>query len=144
MAELAVFDHSADRLDYAVGHVELDHADHAPFGVVCHGAGRAVDPGQPEAEEPVRAEQADEQPFGALRRASGFRATCALPLPSAWSSAPGASMPRSVFMCPPGAATPDLLARLVTEGTGWAATRISISSAHVLHISCTYARSCAG
>ena len=88
MAELAVVDHSADHLDYAVGHVELDHADHAPFGVVYHGARRAVDPGQPEAaEEPVRAEQADEEPFDALRPASGFRATCALPLPSAWTNA---------------------------------------------------------
>jgi len=126
MAELAVVDHSADRLDYAVGHVELDHADHAPFGVVYHGARRAVDPGRPgAAEEPVRAEQADEQAFDALRPASGFQATCALPLPSRWSGAPGASMPGSVFMSPPGSATLDLLARLVTEGTGWAANRCS-------------------
>src|SRR6266545_8402595 len=39
--------HSADSLDHAVGDVELDHADHAPCGVVQHGARLAVDPGQP-------------------------------------------------------------------------------------------------
>jgi hypothetical protein len=68
MTKLVGIDHGPDRLDHAVGDVELDHADHAPLGVVQHGARLAVDPGQPEgdAEDPGPAEQADEQPHDAL------------------------------------------------------------------------------
>ena len=64
MTKLVGIDHRADRLDHAVGDVELDHADHAPFGVVHHGARLAVDPGQPEggAEDPAPAEQASVWP----------------------------------------------------------------------------------
>src|SRR5580693_7010239 len=61
MGELVGIDHTVERLDRAVGDVELDHADHAPGSVVHHGTGLAVDPGQPEgdAESPAPAEQGD-------------------------------------------------------------------------------------
>src|SRR5580704_18010063 len=37
-------DHRADRLDHAVGDVQLHHVDHPPGGVVLDGARLAVDP----------------------------------------------------------------------------------------------------
>ena len=48
MAKLVGVDHGADRLDNALGGAQLDHTDHARFGVVELGARLAVDPGQPE------------------------------------------------------------------------------------------------
>ena len=48
VGKLVGIDHGVDRLDHAVGDVEREHADHAPFGVIGHRAGLAIDPGQPE------------------------------------------------------------------------------------------------
>jgi hypothetical protein len=38
MTELVGVEDRVDRLDHAVGDIELDHADYEPFGVVHHGA----------------------------------------------------------------------------------------------------------
>ena len=68
MTKLVGIDHSADRLDHAVGDVEFHDGDHAPFGVVYHGARLAVDPGQPEgaAKHTAAAEDAGDRPHDGL------------------------------------------------------------------------------
>jgi hypothetical protein len=68
MTELVGIDHAVDLLDHAVGDVELQHADHAPFGVVHDRSRLAVDPGQPQgrAGDTAPAEQGDEHPHDRL------------------------------------------------------------------------------
>src|SRR6266516_566121 len=79
MTKLVGIDHRADRLDHAVSDVELDHADHAPFGVVHQSARLAVDPGQPE-EAPTtrpRRSRPTSSRMTRCRPASGFPSACA-------------------------------------------------------------------
>src|SRR5208282_4144684 len=68
VAKLVGVDDGPKRLHHAAGDLELDHGDHAPLGVVQHGAGLAVDPGQPQrgVQEPATAENAGDQPHDAL------------------------------------------------------------------------------
>ena len=58
VTELVRVDHGTDGLHHAIGDVEREHVDHAPLRVVRHGAGLAVDPGQPQvgAQYPAAAE----------------------------------------------------------------------------------------